>query len=107
MRRRLGPRPHPPAKTRALPAAAAAFVGDLQAGVADAQVTPQAGQDLYSHLQHVLFAPPGQNAQQIQQQDPQLVQSYDQHRSQGQTTGAAATALRHALEALGASIGTG
>jgi eukaryotic-like serine/threonine-protein kinase len=103
-------RPHHPAGARALPpaaAAAATFVGDLQAGVADGQVTPQAGQDLFNHLQQVLFAPPGQNAQQIQQQYAQLVQAYDQHRSQGQITGAAATALRHALDALGATIGSG
>jgi len=95
---------------RALPpaaAAAAAFVGDLTAGVADGQVTPQAGQDLYNHLQQVLFAPPGQDAQQAQQQYAQLVQAYQQHRSQGEITGAAAIALRHALDALGATIGAG
>jgi eukaryotic-like serine/threonine-protein kinase len=104
---------HHPASTRPAPAlppaaaAAAAFVGDLTAGVADGQVTPQAGQDLYGHLQQVLFAPPGQNAQQIQQQYAQLVQAYQQHRSQGQITGAAAVALQHALHILGATIGAG
>ena len=73
------PKAHKPASTRhknkskpaggkhasALPptaAAAAGFVGDLQAGVADGQVTQQAGQDLFSHLQPLLFGPPGQNA---------------------------------------------
>ena len=100
----------PPAARRAsaLPpaaAVAAAFVGGLEAGVADGQVTPQAGQDLYNHLQQLLFAPPGQNPQQIQQQYDQLVQAYDQHLSQGQITGHAATALRHALEALRAALG--
>ena len=40
-------------------AAAATLVGDLQAGVADGQVTQQAGQDLFSHLQPLLFGPPG------------------------------------------------
>ncbi len=55
----------------------------------------------------MLFAPPGQDAQQAQQQYAQLVQAYQQHRSQGQITGAAATALRHALDALGATIGAG
>ena len=73
--------------------------------MADGQVTPQAGQDLYNHLQQLLFAPPGQNPQQIQQQYDQLVQAYDQHLSQGQITGHAATALRHALEALRAALG--
>jgi len=69
------PKAHKPASTRhknkskpaggkhasALPptaAAAAGFVGDLQAGVADGQVTQQAGQDLFSHLQPLLFGPP-------------------------------------------------
>jgi hypothetical protein len=88
-------------------AAAGAFVGDLEAGVADGQVTPQAGQDLYSHLQQLLFAPPGQDAQQVQQQYGQLVQVYQQHRSQGQVTGQAAAALRHALAALGTAVGAG
>jgi len=104
-------RPHHPAKTKsatALPpaaAAAAAFVGVLQAGVADGQVTQQAAQDLYNHLQQVLFAPPGQSTQQVRQQYAQLVQAYQQHRSQGQITGAAAVALRRELNALGATLG--
>jgi hypothetical protein len=88
-------------------AAAAAFVGDLEAGAADGQVTQQAGQDLFNHLQPLLFGPPGQNAQQIQQQYAQLVQAYDQHQAQGQVTGSVATALRQALNALGAALGTG
>jgi hypothetical protein len=86
-------------------AAAAAFTGDLQAAVAAGQVTPQAGQDLFSHLQQLLFGPPGQNAQQIQQQYQQLVQAYDQHQAQGQITGPAAARLRHALQALGTALG--
>lgn len=100
-------RPRPASALPPAAAAAAAFVGDLTAGVADGQVTQQAAQDLYGHLQQVLFAPPGQDAQQIQQQYAQIVQSYDQHRSQGDITGAAATALRHALHTLGATIGAG
>jgi eukaryotic-like serine/threonine-protein kinase len=86
-------------------AAAATFVGDLEAGVTDGQVAPPAGQDLYNHLQHLLFGPPDQTPQQIQQQYAQLLQSYDQHRQQGQITGHAATALRRALRALAAAIG--
>ena len=86
-------------------AAAGAFTGDLQAAVADGQVTPQAGQDLFNHLQQLLFGPPGQNTQRIQQQYQQLIQAYDQHQSQGQITGLAASRLRHELEALGTALG--
>ena len=86
-------------------AAAAAFTGDLQAAVAGGQVTQQAGQDLFGHLQQLLFGPAGQNTQQIQQQYQQLVQAYDQHQSQGQITGPAAARLRHAVQALGAALG--
>jgi eukaryotic-like serine/threonine-protein kinase len=88
-------------------AAAAAVVGDLEAGVADGQVAPKAGQDLYNHLQQLLFGPPGQDPQQIQKQYAQLLQSYDQHQSQGQITGRAAITVRHALHALGAAVGAG
>jgi eukaryotic-like serine/threonine-protein kinase len=86
-------------------AAAAALVGDLQAAVSDGQVTQQAGQDLFNHLQQLLFGPPGQNTQQIQQQYQQLLQSYDQHQSQGQITGPAARTLRRDLQTLGAAVG--
>jgi hypothetical protein len=95
----------PPASALPPAAAAAAFTGDLQAAVAGGQMTSQAGQDLFGHLQQLLFGPPGQNAQQIQQQYQQLVQAYDQHQSQGQITGPAAARLRHALQALGAALG--
>ena len=97
-----------PTHASALPPAAAAtgaFTGDLQAAVADGQVTPQAGQDLFNHLQQLLFGPPGQNTQQIQQQYQQLIQAYDQHQSQGQITGPAASRLRHDLQALGTALG--
>ncbi len=103
------PGKHPAAEQAStLPPAAAAhaaFVGDLQAEVADGQVTPQAGQDLFRHLQQLLFGRPGQNPQQIQQQYQQLVQAYDQQQSQGQITGPAAARLRHALAVLGAALG--
>jgi serine/threonine-protein kinase len=116
------PRPGPTRPTRpgpsrpvvrradALPpvaAATATFVGDLEAGVADGQVAPPAGQDLYNHLQHLLFGPPNQTHQQIQQQFDQLVQAYDQDRSHGQISGHAANGLRHALSALGAALDAG
>jgi len=116
--RPASPAPEPPAspapqrplagQASALPplaAAAAAFVGDLEAGVSDGQVAPPAGEDLYNHLQHLLFGPPGQTPQQIQQQYAQLLQSYDQHRQHGQITGHAATALRRTLRALAAAVG--
>src|SRR5262249_47335466 len=55
-------------------AAAATFVGELEAGVAAGQVAPQAGQDLSNHLQQLLFSPPGHQPQRIQQY-AQLLQS--------------------------------
>jgi hypothetical protein len=100
-----------PAQTATAPAlpptatAAAALVGNLQAGVADGQVTQQAGQDLFSHLQPLLFGPPGPDAQQTQNQFTQLVQAYDKHQSQGQITGNAATTVSKAIAALGAALG--
>jgi hypothetical protein len=101
-------RHHTPGLLSGLPpvaAAAAVFVGDLQAGVADGQVTSQAGQDLYNHLQQLLLGPPVQSSQQIQQRYAQLTQAYQQHRAHGDITGHAATALGHALAALGTAIG--
>jgi eukaryotic-like serine/threonine-protein kinase len=86
-------------------AAAAAFVGDLEAGVASGQVTQQAGQDLFNHLQQLLFGPPGQDSQQVDQQYAQLIQAYDQDQAQGQITGSAAATLRHTLDALGMAVG--
>lgn len=86
-------------------AAAATFVGDLQAAVADGQLTPQAGRDLFNHLQQLLFGPPDQNTQQIQEQYAHLVETYDQYQAHGDITGRAATTLRHALGALGTALG--
>src|SRR5215472_11882730 len=86
-------------------AAAATFVGDLEAGVTDGQVAPPAGQDLYNHLQPILFGPPDQTPQQIQQQYAQLLQSYDQHRQQEQIAGHAAIALHRDLSTLAAALG--
>jgi eukaryotic-like serine/threonine-protein kinase len=97
--------PSPKATLPPAAAATATLVGDLQAGVADGQVTQQAGQDLFSHLQPLLFAPPGQNARQIQNRFLQLFQAYSQHQSQGQITGRAATTLPHAIAALGTALG--
>jgi len=86
-------------------AAAAALVGDLQAGVADGQVAQQAGQDLFSHLQPLLFGPPGQDARQIQDQYAQLVKAYAQHQSKGDITGQAAATLPKAIAVLGDALG--
>ena len=103
--RPVNKKPHQADSLPPVAAAAAAFVGDLQAAVADGQATPQAGQDLFNHLQQLLFGPPGQNAQQVQQQYAQLVQAYDQHQAQGDITGQAVTTLRHALSAVGTALG--
>ena len=68
-------------------AAAGAFVSDLEAGVATGQVSEQAGHNLFNQLQQLLFRPPGQNAQQVQQQYDQLVQVYDHYQANGQIAG--------------------
>ena len=100
-------RPRRPRRPCRPPAAAAAtLVGDLKEGVADGQVTPQAGQNLFNQLQQLLFPPPGQDAQQLQQQYSQLVQQYTQDKSQGQVTGQAVPTLSGAISALGAALGT-
>ncbi len=86
-------------------AAAAALVGDLQAGVTDGQVAQQAGQNLFNQLQQLLFAPPGQSAQQTQNQYDQLAQAYTQYQSQGDITGEAAVTIPKAISALGNALG--
>jgi hypothetical protein len=68
-------------------------------------VAPPAGQDLYNHLQQLLFGPPGQTPRQLQQQYTKLLQSYDQHCQQRQITGHAVIALRRALRTLATAIG--
>src|SRR6185437_3973911 len=103
------PRPTPAATptTSALPpvaTAAAALVGDLQAGVTNGQVTQQAGQNMFNQLQQLLFAPPGQSAQQTQNQYDQLAQAYTQYQSQGDITGDAAVTLPKAISALGNAL---
>jgi serine/threonine-protein kinase len=103
------PTPSPTGSPSTLPpiaAATAAFVGDLEAGVADGQVSEQAGQDLFNQLQQLLFGSQDQqDAQQVQQQYSQLVQVYDQDQAQGDITGPAASALRQTLQALGTAVG--
>jgi serine/threonine protein kinase len=97
-----------PAPTALSSAAAAAgtLVGDLKQGVADGQVTQQAGQNIFNQLQQLLFPPPGQSAQQLQQQYSQLVQQYTQARTQGEINGPAVNQLSGAISALGAALGT-
>jgi hypothetical protein len=95
--------------TTALSSAAAAagtLVSDLKEGVADGQVTQQAGQNIFNQLQQLLFPPPGQSTQQLQQQYSQLVQQYTQARSQGEITGPAVAQLSSAISTLGAALGT-
>ena len=99
---------HPGRHSGKLPpvaAAAAALVGDLQAGTVTGQVSEQAGQNMFNQLQQLLFQPPGRSAQQVQQQYDQLVQVYDQYQANGQITGHAAAALRRALDALRTAVG--
>ncbi len=88
-------------------AAAGAFVSELEAGMADGQVSAQAGQNLFNHLQQLLFNAPHQNAAQVEQQFAQLVEAFDQYRAQNQVTGQAAAALRHEIAALGDALGAG
>jgi serine/threonine-protein kinase len=95
-----------PAGLSSAAAAAATLVGDLKEGVTDGQVTQQAGQQLFQQLQQLLFPPPGQDVQQLQQQYSQLVQQYTQAKSQGEITGQAVTTLSDAISALGAALGT-
>jgi eukaryotic-like serine/threonine-protein kinase len=86
-------------------AAAAAFVGDLQAGVTSGQVSTDAGQNLFNQLQRLLFQPPDQGPERAQQQYGQLVQVYDHYQADGKITGRAAVALGHDLDALRAAVG--
>ena len=95
-----------PAGVSSAAAAAGALVGDLKEGVTDGQVSQQAGQNLFNQLQQLLFPPPGQDAQQLQQQYSQLVQQYTQAKSQGEITGPAVTTLSSAISDLGAALGT-
>jgi eukaryotic-like serine/threonine-protein kinase len=86
-------------------AAAASFVGDLQAGVQSGQVSTQAGQNLFNQLQQLLFQSPEQDPQRVQQQYSQLVQAYDQYVQRGDITGQSATTLSHALDVLRTAVG--
>ena len=98
------PRSHH-AKLPPVASAAAAFVGDLQAGVVSGQVTTQAGQSMFNQLQQLLFEPSDRNPQQVQQQYDQLVQVYDQYEQRGEITGRSVAALSHALDALRTAVG--
>jgi eukaryotic-like serine/threonine-protein kinase len=93
------------AKLPPVAAAAATFVGELQAGVGSGQVTADAGRNLFNQLQRLLFEPPDQNPQGIQQQYDQLVQAFDHYQSDGKITGHAAVALSRALDVLRAATG--
>ena len=87
--------------------AAAAFVGELESAQADGQVSVQAGQNLFNQLQQLLFNTPRTNAQQIEQQYAQLLEQFDQFRSQGQINGAAVPTLRNEIGAIGVALGAG
>jgi len=68
-------------------------------------VTQQAAQDLFSHLQPLLFGPPGQDTRHIRDQYAQLVKTYAQHQSKGDISGPAAATLPKAIAALGNGLG--
>lgn len=85
--------------------AAGRFVAVLQAGLASGQVTPQAGQNLFNQLQQLLFEPPGQSPQRVQQRYDQLVQQYDHFRSSNQITGQSAADLAYTLGLLRRAVG--
>ena len=101
--------------TPAVPTMAAAagnLVRDLEAGVQAGHVTPQAGQNMFGHLQQLLFIPGGQQPQQAAQQDQQqyqqIVQAFDQGTSQGQITGSTTTTtLRNDLNELDSTLPSG
>jgi hypothetical protein len=101
------PADHPVGGTPPVAKASGSFVSDLQAGMADGQVSAQAGQSLINQFNQLLFNTPRDNAQQVEQQYAQLVEIYDQYRSQGQITGSAALVLRQDMDALGAALGAG
>jgi serine/threonine-protein kinase len=101
--------------TPAVPTMAAAagdLVRDLEAGVQAGHVTPQAGQNMFGHLQPLLFNSGGQQPQQAAQQDQQqyqqVVQAFDQGTSQGQITGSTTiTTLRDDLNELDRTLPSG
>jgi hypothetical protein len=92
-------------------AAAGNLVRDLEAGVQAGHVTPQAGQNMFGHLQPLLFPggeQPQQAGQQDQQQYQQVVQAFDQGTSQGQITGSTTiTTLRDDLNELDRTLPSG
>ena len=91
-----------------LAAATGALVGEVEAGVQAGHLTPQAGQDLFGHLQPLLFNPGNQQPQQVRQQYQQLVQAFGQDIAHGQITGPATIrALRHDLTELSRALTTG
>ena len=87
--------------------AGGALVAELLAGMADGQVSQQAEQNTFSQLQQLLVNTPRQNAEQVEQQYAQLIEVFDQYRSQGQISGPTAVKLRQEISALGAALGAG
>ncbi len=87
--------------------AAGTLVSELEAGVVNGDVSQQAGQNLFQQLQQLLFSTPGQNAEQVEQQYSQLVETFDQDQSAGQISGRAAIVLRQTIDALGNALGAG
>lgn len=84
---------------------AGALVANLDSGLHDGQVSRQAGQNLVQQLDQLLFGTPGEDPGQVGQQYLQLVQVFDQFKSQGQITGQAAVRVKADLSQLGAALG--
>jgi len=85
--------------------AAGALVSDLDTGLGDGQVTQQAGQQVIQQLNQLLFNTPSQDPTQVDQQYVQLINVFDQYKSQGQITGTAALRVRADLSELGTAFG--
>jgi hypothetical protein len=87
--------------------AAGTLVSDLEAGVAAGEVSQQAGQNIFSQLQQLLFNTSSQNPAQVEQQYAQLVEVFDAYSTQNQVTGSAVATIHADITALGAALGAG
>jgi eukaryotic-like serine/threonine-protein kinase len=87
--------------------AAGAIVADLLTGMTNGQVSEQAEQNLVNQLQQLLIYTPRQDSVQIEQQYAQLLEQYDQYRTQRQLTGQAAVRVRQQIGILGVALNAG
>jgi len=87
--------------------AAGSLMTNLATGAGSGNVSPQAGQQLVSQLEALVFSPStGPSNQQVQQFD-QLAQTFDQDVANGQITGSSTvSSLTSSVDALAAALGT-